>query len=263
MSIWLHGLAGGLQGLGTSIATADAEKREARGLALREKYLSARQTQQQTFLAGEGELNRANRAEESELTREHQTELSQSQIAAADKRVVEGRAHDLTMEDIRGSNTMTRLEAQLTASAKEGQAQRTAAMERTRASISAGLQKAIADGREEQYKDLLDETLKRAGTMAEEFDAEGNPVTNWELYDEIMTLTAEAKGVPPWRQPIQTADLIGEYASLPKFGGDVDAAVTWLKQRHYRVPEQAIAQALSLATSAAGGGPVKRTGRHR
>ena len=51
VSIWLHAAAGGLQGLGTSIATADAEKREARGLALREKYLAARQGKQHTFTA--------------------------------------------------------------------------------------------------------------------------------------------------------------------------------------------------------------------
>ena len=263
MSIWMHAVAGGLQGLGTSISTADAEKREARGLALREKYLMARQTQQQTFSAGENELTRAHRAGENELTRKHQTELTDTRIAADDTRVVEGRKHDIAIEEIRSSNTMTRLEAQLKASAKEGNAQRTAAMERTQATIGAGIQRAITEGGLQQYQELLDETLKRAGTMAKEFDAEGKPLTNWGLYDEILTLTAKAEGVPPWRQPIQTADMIGEYASLPKFGGDVDDAVTWLKQRHYRVPEQAIAQALRLATSAAGGEPVKRTGRHR
>ena len=257
MSIWMHGLAGGLQGLGTSITTADAEKREARGLALREKYLSARQAKQHTFRSEENELNRAHRGVENELNREHQTELSESRIDADDTRVVEGRAHDVTMEEIRGSNTMQRLEAQLAAAASEGDKNRMAAMDRTLASISAGLQNAIADGNQAQYKDQLEETLKRAGTDPDVFDAAGDPVTNWELYDEMLTLTAKAEGVPPWRQPVQTADMIGEYASLPRFGGDVDAAVTWLQQRHYRVPEPAIAQARRLAK------PVKRTGRHR
>ena len=263
MSIWLHAAAGGLQGLGTSIMTADAEKRENRGLALREKYLSARQAKQRTYRSGENELTRAHRAEENALTREHQTELSQSQIAAANTRTVEGRAHDVTMEEIRGSNTMTRLEAQLSAAASEGDKNRRADMERTRASISAGLQKAIADGSQAQYKDQLEETLKRAGTDPDVFDAAGDPVTNWALYDEMLTLTAKAEGVPPWRQPVQTADMIGEYASLPRFGGDVDATVTWLKQRHYRVPEPAIAQARRLATSSAGDEKPKRTSRHR
>ena len=263
MSIWLHGLAGGLQGLGTSITTADAEKREARGMALREKYLAARQAKQHTFTSEQGQLDRDLRSTEGSANRKLQTDLTDRRIASDDARAVEGREHDLALADIRGSNTMKRLEAQLAASAKEGNAQRTAAMERTKATIGAGMQRATAEGRLEQYNDLLDQTLERAGTMAEEFDAEGNPVTNWKLYDEMVTLTDKAQGVPPWLQPIQTADMIGEYASLPRFGGDVDAAVTWLKQRHYRVPEQAIAQAIRLATSAAGGEPVKRTGRSR
>ena len=266
MSIWLHAVAGGLQGLGSSIATADAEKREARGLALREKYLTARQDKQNKFTSEQGALNRGYRSEEAAAGRDLQRDLSADQIEAANTRAVEGRTHDLTMTEIRGSNTMTRLEAQLAAASSEGDKNRRAAMERTRASINAGLQKAIADGRQDQYKDQLEETLKRAGTDPDptSVDSAGEPVTNWTLYDEMLTLTAAAKGVPPWRQPIQTAGMIGEYASLPRFGGDVDAAVTWLKQRHYRVPKPAIAQArrLATATSAAGGAPVQRTGRH-
>ena len=244
MSIWLHAAAGGLQGLGTSIMAAEEEKREARGLALREKYLSARQTKQHRFRSGENELTRAHRAGENELTRAHQTELSQSQIAAADTRVVEGRAHDVTMEELRGSNTMKRLEAQIAAAASAGDKDRRAAMERTQASISAGLQKAIADGSQAQYKDQLEETLKRAGTDPNEFDAEGNPVTNWALYDEMLTITALAKGVPPWRQPPRTAPQIVSYAQEL---GSFDEAVTSLKLHHYRVPERAIAQARKLA----------------
>ena len=244
MSLWLHAAAGGLQGLGTSIATADAEKRENRGLALREKYLLARQAKQHTFRAGENELTRAHRAGENELTRAHQTELSQSQIAAADTRVVEGRAHDVTMEEIRGSNTMKRLEAQITAAASAGDKDRRAAMERTQASISAGLQKAIADGSQAQYKDQLEETLKRAGTDPNEFDADGNAVTNWALYDEMLTLTAAAKGVPPWRQPVRTGMQIVAYAEKL---GDVGTAVSWLQERHFRVPDRAISEARQLA----------------
>ena len=211
MSIWLHAAAGGLQGLGTSIMTADAEKREARGMALREKYLTARQTKQHRFSAEENELARAHRAGENELTREHQTTLSEGQIAAADKRAGEGRVHDLLIEGIRSSNTMNRLEAQLKASADEGNAQRTAAMERTRATINAGIQRAVAEGGLEKYKDLLDATLKRAGTNPDEFDAAGDPVTNWGLYDEMLTLTAKAEGVPTWRQPARTGQQIVAY----------------------------------------------------
>ena len=244
MSLWLHAAAGGLQGLGTSIMAADAEKSEARGLALREKYLAARQGREHKYRTGEAALTRTHQAGEAALTREHQTVLSEGQIAAADKRVVEGRTHDLTMEEIRGSNTMKRLTTQLEASAREGHAQRTAAMERTQATINAGLQRATAEGGLEQYKDLLAETLKRAGTDPNEFDADGNAVTNWGLYDEMLTLTAAAKGVPPWRQPVRTGMQIVAYAQKL---GDVATAVSWLQERHFRVPERAIAQARQLA----------------
>ena len=244
MSIWLHAAAGGLQGLGTSIMTADAEKREARGMALREKYLTARQNRQNEFTAEQGVLNRGHRSEEALAGRNLQRDLSADQIAAANQRVVEGRTHDQTMEDIRGSNTMTRLEAQLAASSSEGDKNRRAAMERTQASISAGLQKAIVDGSQDQYKDQLEETLKRAGTDPDVFDAAGDPVTNWGLYDEMLTLTAKAEGVPPWRQPVRTGQQIVAYAQQL---GDVDTAVTWLQERHFRVPDRAISEARRLA----------------
>ena len=243
MSIWLHGLAGGLQGLGTSITAAGAEKREARGLALREKYLSARQTKQNKFTAGENLADRELRSREGLANRELQTDLTDTRIEAADTRAVEGREHDLALADIRGSNTMKRLEAQLAASAKEGNAQRTAAMERTKATITAGIQNATAEGGLRQYNDLLDQTLERAGT-SEEFDSEGNAVTNWKLYDELVTITALAQGVPPWRQPPRTAPQIVSYAQEL---GSFDQAVTSLKEHHYRVPERAIAQARKLA----------------
>ena len=244
MSIWLHAVAGGLQGLGSSIATADAEKREARGLALREKYLTARQNRQNEFTAGQNTKNRLLRSEEAEKGRVHQTGLTEQQITAADKRAVGDRKHDLAMENIRGSNTMQRLEAQLTAASSEGDKDRRAAMERTQASINAGLQKATAGGSLDQYKDQLEETLKRAGTDPDVFDADGNAVTNWALYDEMMTLTAKAEGVPPWRQPVRTGMQIVAYAEKL---GDVATAVTWLQERHFRVPDRAISDARRLA----------------
>ena len=250
MSIWLHAAAGGLQGLGASIATADAEKREARGLALREKYLAARQARQHTFSSTESELTRTHQSTESELTREHNTELSESQIAAADKRAGEGRTHDLLVEGIRSSNTMQRLTSQLDHAAREGNANRRSAMERTQATINAGVQRATDEGGLERYKELLDQTLERAGTNPDEFDADGNAVTNWGLYDEMMTLTAMAKGVPPWRQPARTGMQIIEYAQKL---GDVDTAVSWLQDRHYDVPDRAISQARSLAAERLGG----------
>ena len=250
MSIWLHGLAGGLQGLGTSISTADAEKREARGMALREKYLMARQSKQHDFTAEQSALDRDFRSTEGQANRDLRSELTDTRIEADDTRVVEGRKHDLALENIRSSNTMKRLDAQLEASAKEGNANRTAAMQRTQETINAGLQRATTEGGLEKYKDLLDETLKRAGTMEKVFDAEGNPVTNWGIYDEMLTLTAKAKGVPPWRQPERTSQQIVSYAQKL---GDVDTAVSWLKERHYRVQDRAIAQARRLASTRLGG----------
>ena len=159
MSLWLHAAAGGLQGLGTSIMAADAEKSEARGLALREKYLAARQGSQNQFTAGENEKNRLLSSTQREAERVLRLDLADKQITAGDRRAVEGREHDLTLENIRSSNTMKRLTTQLAASAKEGQAQRTAAMERTQTTINAGLQRATAEGGLEQYEALLDETL--------------------------------------------------------------------------------------------------------
>ena len=139
MSLWLHAAAGGLQGLGTSIMTADAEKRENRGLALREKYLTARQTKQNKFTALENQKGRDLRSNEGIANRALQTELTGTRIEAADTRETKGRVHDLLLEGIRSSNTMKRLEAQLAASSKEGAAHRTAAMERTQTTINAGI----------------------------------------------------------------------------------------------------------------------------
>ena len=244
MSIWLHAAAGGLQGLGTSIMAGDAEKRENRGLALREKYLAKRQLSQNQFTAGENDKNRILRSAESQAERDLRIELTETQITAGDRRAVEGRTHDLLLEGVRSSNTMKRLTAQLDASTKEGDANRRAAMERTLAGINAGIQRATAGGGLEQYQELLEETLKRAGTNPEEFDADGNAVTNWALYDEMQTLTQKAEGVPPWRQPVRTGQQIVAYAEKL---GDVGTAVSWLKERHFRVPERAISQARQLA----------------
>ena len=235
MSLWLHAAAGGLQGLGTSITAADTEKREARGMALREKYLTARQGKEHTF-----------RSVESEKSRTHQTELTNLQIEATDKRTMEGRTHDLELEDIRSSSTMERLEAQLKARSTEGNAYRRAAMERTLETINAGIKRETAAGGLRQYNALLEETLERAGKDPDpdSFDADGNAIANWKLYDELLTITALAKGVPPWRQPVRTAPQIVEYAQEL---GSLDAAVAALKEHHYRVPDRAITQARNLA----------------
>ena len=93
---------------------------------------------------------------------------------------------------------MTRLDQRRLAKPhlEEGTASnRKAAMERTQATINAGVSSVRpTEGRLEQYNEmLLAETLERAGTMEKEFDAEGNPVTNWGIYDEMLTLTAKAE----------------------------------------------------------------------
>ena len=62
----------------------------------------------------------------------------------------------------------------------------------------------------------------------------------------MMTLTAKAEGVPPWRQPVRTGTQIVAYAEKL---GDIDTAVTWLQERHFRVPDRAIAQARQLAAN--------------
>ena len=87
MSIWKYAVAGGLQGLGTSIATAEAERRERRGLALRESYLSGRLDKQLAARKTEADATRTQRAElagiasgerieQARLTREQRADIA-------------------------------------------------------------------------------------------------------------------------------------------------------------------------------------------
>ena len=104
----MHALGGGLQGLGQSMTAAETERRENRGLALREAYMRQRMQMQHDFYAGENEADRtirrelhdetlAARATENETDRALRRELSDEQIAAGDARAAAGRENQMAM----------------------------------------------------------------------------------------------------------------------------------------------------------------------
>ena len=177
MSIWLHALAGGVTGLGASISANDQEKRAARGLKLRESYISKRQDkliaaqaagrqETQDFTAGENELSREASAEQARLTRAQQTELAG-----------ESREFQMEMAKFNSSEAMQHVEARIEAAASEGDKNRTAAAQRLKEQLEAAGMGAIRRNQSAAFERFYDDVQRRAKEFPAQ-DSEGNTVYN-------------------------------------------------------------------------------------
>ena len=58
MSLWLHAIAGGLEGIGANLTAQENEKRQLRGIKLRESYQFAREERSREFQSGERQKDR-------------------------------------------------------------------------------------------------------------------------------------------------------------------------------------------------------------
>ena len=264
MSIWLNALAGGIQGLGASISAGDQEKREARGLALRESYLSKRQDKSiaaqtahredsQEFTAEQGKLTRALREEQGKLTREHQSELAG-----------ESREFQMEMAQFTSGEAMKQINTRISAASSEGDKDRQAAAERLRKQLEAAGIQAARRNELASFEQFVDEVQRRAKEFPAQ-DSEGQPIYNdagdtmpdFALEQRMVDLYIAGGNVPTWQQPpLSAQDLIDAAGVI----GGIDAAIADAKRVGYRVPDRAIAEARKMSMPPT---TPTRTGRSR
>ena len=251
MSLWLNAVAGGLQGLGQSISANDAEKREVRGLTLREKYLRERLDAQIEARAAEGVAGREHqagltqdqieaRAAEGVAGREHQAGLTQDQIEARAAEGVAGRAHQAVLT-----------QAQIDARAAEGvagrehesgerQKDRDLRSNETLLRMSTELAQAQADlsgaQRNDKMREIFDKTYNAVN------DQTGERETNPDLVATAMGIY-QSQGKPPWEIKVSGADIV---ESAKNQGQSVDETVARLKSLWFQVPNIAVSRARSL-----------------
>lgn len=272
MSLWRYAIAGGLQGLGRSISLREEEQREARGMALRERFLLARQRGQQEFVAGEAALTRDARSDEAQLTREHQTELAEQRIdavaaegvatrehqaeltgqritaAAAEGAATRGHRETLQDESLtamrqRHTATLTAADARLTReltwregeNAKDRQARITPALQRLTRQLAAAQQ--ALDDRDFNLKlrTAYDDVYQRV-------DETGERATDPDLVTRAMSVFRE-EGKHPWEISLTGPDI---FESVREEGLSVDDAVENLRLLQFQLPNAAIRRARSM-----------------
>ena len=261
----MHALSGGLQGLGASISQRESEAREARGLALREAYLVKRLDTTLAARATEGEATREHRTEqvetqlaaratEGEATREHQTGLTELRIDAGAAEGALTREHRTELTDIGMDRDDARLDAQITARATEGSANRRAA--------GARLDKQLAAGRDE----ALTTVMQRLGQAQEDLTGQKRTDTIREIISgRYMTLNPDTSEIEADPATISTVmGIFQDEGKLPeqirvsgpdilessrKLGIDVDEAAARLRALWFQVPDKAVSRARRLVTS--------------
>ena len=240
MSIWLHALAGGVQGLGQSIATGDAEKREARGVALREKYLMARQKQGQDFSAGQADLERGHESGEREKDRTQRGTMhtetiaagaanTATSIAAADARAE--RSDTSAMERLTADNAAAddRLDKQLAAS-------HSAAVQRLEAQISG-----MSQGPSAADNVALRAAVSKLPFLQKEvLDEEGNVVQEAspdpELVQFVVNFMQEPGngGKAPWNVNVTAEDL---RTAMNEEGKGLNEVLSWHLDHGFNVTQ--------------------------
>ena len=262
MSIWLNALAGGIEGLGASISAGDQEKREARGLALRDSYLTKRQEtliaaqttarhERQDFTAGENQLARKATAEQNRLTREQQTSLA-------------GDSQEFRMElaKFTSSEAMKQIDARIEAAASEGDKDRKAAGELLKERLRAAGLQAVGRNARAAYENFVEQVERRAKEFPAK-DADGNIIYNDEgktipdfaLEQRMVDLYVAGDFVPTWEQdPLSAQDLIDASEAI----GGLDAAIDDAKRVGYRVPDRAIQEARGMDSATTRSGLMVR-----
>ena len=265
MSVWLHAVGGGLQGLGTSMSIAAEERREMRGLAMREAYLRDRLTAEHKFRASEGEANRATRIEEANIydaTRRSEGEANRAAradeaaaerkqrdehhadtIAQRDRLAAQGRAHELAILDRR-----------LTATASQALEQANAEIERLK-SQGYDLERMTDDAR------LMNELAPLFPKIDEDGDIvlglDNKPTPDMQLIRAVLRVR-ENTGEWPRQHDAVTFDDIR--ATMAAQNRSFDDTIFWLERMGYHVPNSTIQTARGRLGIEEPARPGRRTG---
>ena len=238
MSIWAHAVGGGLRGLGASITLAENEKREARGIALREAYLEKRQGRDQAF-----------RASESALQRTHSAATTERVIGARADEGVLNREHSAGIAGDRMEHSADQTAAIIEAREEEGAANRTLrrdegaanrALRRDEGAARRGAGMVAAARRISELEGDLD-SPKLLGEVANLYsepgvDDQGHPtgetVPNFELAGQAIRFMKRTDEWP-WDKTITVDDL---YTTMRSSGKGFDETVTDLTALRFHIP---------------------------
>ena len=231
MSLWKHVVGGGLQGLGASITLAENEKREARGIALREAYLQKRQGRDQAF-----------RASESTLQRTHSAATTERVIGARADEGVLNREHSAGIAGDRMEHSADQTAAIIEAREEEGAANRALRREEGAANraVRRGEGMAAAARRIAQLEGDLDSPKlveEVAGLYTEEtMDDGGHPTgerePNYDLAGQAIRFKKRTDDWP-WDKTITVDDL---YTTMRSSGKGFDETVTDLTALRFHIP---------------------------
>ena len=260
----MHALGGGLQGYGAALSKREDEAREARGIALREKYLAARLQTTLDARAEEGALARGHRTElvetqvaagttEAAATRAHQTDLTELRIGAQRDEGALTREHRTELAETGLAGDDARLDKQLAARATEGAANRTAAGDRLDRTLKADRDKTLSTvvQRLAQVQEELT-GQKRTDTIREIISDRYmtmNPDTGERESDPTTISTVmgifQDEGKLPEQIRVSGPDIL---ESSRKLGIDVDETADRLRSLWFQVPDKAISRARLLLT---------------
>ena len=217
MSIWLSALAGGVQGLGTSIANREQEERENRGLVLREKYLERRQDighaqgieriELQDTLADKNAVDSFGR--QKELTEiQKQNALERDSARAAD---------DLANTELRQTGAMNRVKEQIKAADARQDKEMTQRLSAIQQRMTEAAMEATNAQAAQKYKRDTDQ-LTAMMTVADEYS--GEEVMQWDLFQTAHDIYMSSSDDPTKRKlpsqepPLSTLEIIESHKAL-------------------------------------------------
>ena len=257
MSLWLHAVAGGLEGVGASLTAKENEKRQMRGIQLREVYQIAREDRSRKFQSGEADKDRISREGIESGRRDDRRMASEAREVGEERRHEESQAsRTLTMEtaDARHAQTMDLRNRELTQAAThfqttqkrlEGAKEEDQRIAQQRVSVAA--QKALSDLEEEGYEreEARREMLMKIYVNEDEVDVKGNPMPDMKAVGEAMAFY-EQTGKDPWEYVVSAQELVDDVNETKM---DLDEVSETLKVKLFRVPERSINRARKILGS--------------
>ena len=235
MSIWLAALAGGVQGLGTSIANREKEDRDNRGLALRERYLERRQSIGHEQGVERIELEDTLADENAEASFGRQKELTEIQKQNALERDSARAADDLAITTLRDTGAMNRVKEQITAANARHDKEMTQRLTAIQQRMTAAATEATNAQAVQKYKRDTDQ-LTAMMTVADELS--GEEVMQWDLFqtahDIYMASSADPNNrkLPSQEPPLSTLDIIQSQQKLNR--QSVRETVDYLRSLGFR-----------------------------
>ena len=248
-------LAGGLQGVGEGLSQDAAERREMRGVALREKYLMARQQAGQEHASGMIDKRIEATAAERAVDREHAEGMLGTRIEATAAEGAANRDNAAGMLDTRieASAAEGAANRELRASegsasrahyASEGEKNRTA--RDSRALQEAGARIAQLQSRDADLRTMAADTelVSKLGPLYPQIDPEtgeptidpttGEPVADRDLINDVIK-TYQAQGQMPREIKPNAREIV---ALAQGWGMDVEQAVERMRRLDFQAPTQ-------------------------